>query len=67
MGMRTLRSACEADAAPARRPASDSPGRAVHFPRRTGRGAIAKQFVRPPDWDEFRRLQDCSLAIASVW
>jgi N-acetylglucosamine-6-phosphate deacetylase len=59
-GMRTIRAACEADAALARAlPAIHLEG--PYISAEDGpRGAHARQFVRPPDWDEFRRLQDAA-------
>ncbi|HMF19541.1 MAG TPA: N-acetylglucosamine-6-phosphate deacetylase, partial [Gemmataceae bacterium] len=57
-GMSTLRQACEKDAALARAIV----GIHLEGPYISGedgpRGAHPRQFVRPPDWDEFRRLQD---------
>jgi N-acetylglucosamine-6-phosphate deacetylase len=59
-GMTTIRRACETDPATAHA----VPG--IHLegpyisPEDGPRGAHARQHVRPPDWDEFRRLQDAS-------
>jgi N-acetylglucosamine-6-phosphate deacetylase len=59
-GMNTLRQACEKDAELARA----IPGIHLEGPYISGedgpRGAHPRQFVRPPDWDEFRRLQDAA-------
>lgn len=59
-GMRTLRTACETDTGLARAlPAIHLEG--PYISAEDGpRGAHARQHVRPPDWDEFRRLQDIS-------
>jgi N-acetylglucosamine-6-phosphate deacetylase len=59
-GMSTLRHACEND------PELGRALPAIHLegPYISGedgpRGAHPKQFVRPPDWEEFRRLQDAA-------
>jgi N-acetylglucosamine-6-phosphate deacetylase len=59
-GLTTLRQACEADAGLARA----IPG--IHLegpyisPEDGPRGAHPRPHVRPPDWDEFRRLQDAA-------
>ncbi len=57
-GLATLRECCERDAELARA----IPGFHVEGPYIAAedgpRGAIHGQHVRPPDWDEFRRLQD---------
>jgi N-acetylglucosamine-6-phosphate deacetylase len=59
-GLATLRRACEADADVARSVA------AVHLegpsicPEDGPRGAHPRRHVRPPDWEEFRRLQDAA-------
>ena len=59
-GMSTLRQACEKDSVLARA----IPGIHLEGPYISGedgpRGAHPRQFVRPPDWDEFRRLQDAA-------
>lgn len=59
-GMSTLRQACEKDAALAQA----MPAIHLEGPYISGedgpRGAHPKQFVRPPDWDEFCRLQDAA-------
>jgi N-acetylglucosamine-6-phosphate deacetylase len=59
-GLETLRRVCAADRAVARA----IPG--IHLegpyisPEDGPRGAHARRHVRPPDWDEFRRLQDAA-------
>jgi N-acetylglucosamine-6-phosphate deacetylase len=59
-GLTTLRLACETDRALARA----IPG--IHLegpyisPEDGPRGAHSRQHVRPPDWEEFRRLQDAA-------
>lgn len=59
-GMTVLRQACEAD------PSLASAIPAIHLegpyisPEDGPRGAHPRQHVRPPDWDEFRRLQDAA-------
>ena len=59
-GMATLRQACEGDAGIA------AAVLAIHLEgpyissEDGPRGAHPRQHVRPPDWDEFRRLQDAS-------
>jgi N-acetylglucosamine-6-phosphate deacetylase len=59
-GLATLRRTCEAD------PALDAALPAVHLEgpyisaEDGPRGAHPRQHVRPPDWDEFRRLQDAA-------
>ena len=59
-GMSIVRQACETDAAIARAvPAIHLEGPYIS-PDDGARGAHPKQHVRPPDWDEFRRLQDAS-------
>jgi N-acetylglucosamine-6-phosphate deacetylase len=57
-GFRTLRQACETDAEVAGAiPALHLEG--PYISAEDGpRGAHPRQHVRPPDWDEFRRLQD---------
>jgi N-acetylglucosamine-6-phosphate deacetylase len=59
-GMRTLRRACEGDPRLARAiPAIHLEG--PYIAAEDGpRGAHPRQHVRPPDWDEFQRLQDAS-------
>jgi N-acetylglucosamine-6-phosphate deacetylase len=59
-GMATIRKACEAEADIAHAvPAIHLEG--PYISAEDGpRGAHPKQHVRPPDWDEFRRLQDAS-------
>jgi N-acetylglucosamine-6-phosphate deacetylase len=59
-GFTTLRRACETDPAVARAvPALHLEGPYIS-PEDGPRGAHPRQHVRPPDWDEFRRLQDAS-------
>jgi N-acetylglucosamine-6-phosphate deacetylase len=59
-GLATLRQACEADAALAHAlPAFHLEGPYIS-PEDGPRGAHPRQHVRPPDWDEFRRLQDAA-------
>jgi N-acetylglucosamine-6-phosphate deacetylase len=59
-GMTTLRQACDSDAA------LDEAMPAIHLEgpyisaEDGPRGAHPKEHVRPPDWDEFRRLQDAA-------
>jgi N-acetylglucosamine-6-phosphate deacetylase len=59
-GMSVVRRACEAD------PDLDRSIPAIHLegpyiaPEDGPRGAHPREFVRPPDWDEFRRLQDAA-------
>jgi N-acetylglucosamine-6-phosphate deacetylase len=59
-GLATLRQACETE------PAIDAAVPAVHLEgpyisaEDGPRGAHPRQHVRPPDWDEFRRLQDAA-------
>ena len=59
-GMSTLRQACEND------PELERALPAIHLegpyisPEDGPRGAHPRQFVRQPDWDEFRRLQDAA-------
>jgi N-acetylglucosamine-6-phosphate deacetylase len=59
-GFATLAQACAAD------PALDRALPAFHLegpylsPEDGPRGAHARQHIRPPDWDEFRRLQDAA-------
>jgi N-acetylglucosamine-6-phosphate deacetylase len=59
-GLRTLRKVCEADAEIARA----IPGIHVEGPYISSedgpRGAHPRAHVRPPDWDEFQRLQDAA-------
>ena len=59
-GLRTLRKVCEADAEIARA----IPGIHVEGPYISSedgpRGAHPRAHVRPPDWDEFLRLQDAA-------
>lgn len=59
-GMATLRQACETDADLARAvPAIHLEG--PYLALEDGpRGAHPRQHIRPPDWDEFRRLQEAS-------
>jgi N-acetylglucosamine-6-phosphate deacetylase len=59
-GMATVRRACEADADVARMaPAIHLEG--PYISAEDGpRGAHPREHVRPPDWDEFRRLQDAA-------
>jgi N-acetylglucosamine-6-phosphate deacetylase len=59
-GFRTLREACEADAdLAATLPAFHLEG--PYIAAEDGpRGAHPRKFVRPPDWDEFQRLQDAA-------
>jgi N-acetylglucosamine-6-phosphate deacetylase len=59
-GLATLRRACETDADVARSvPAIHLEG--PYISAEDGpRGAHPRQHVRPPDWDEFRRLQDAA-------
>jgi N-acetylglucosamine-6-phosphate deacetylase len=57
-GLATLRHACESDADLAHAlPAIHLEGPYIS-PEDGPRGAHPRQHVRPPDWDEFRRLQD---------
>src|SRR5262245_13109058 len=59
-GMATLRQACATDAEIARAvPALHLEGPYIS-PEDGPRGAHPKEHVRPPDWDEFCRLQDAS-------
>jgi N-acetylglucosamine-6-phosphate deacetylase len=59
-GLDTVRRACEADADVARSvPAVHLEGPYI-CPDDGPRGAHPKRHVRPPDWDEFRRLQDAA-------
>jgi N-acetylglucosamine-6-phosphate deacetylase len=59
-GLTTLRRACETDPDIARSvPALHLEGPYIS-PDDGPRGAHPKQHVRPPDWDEFRRLQDAA-------
>lgn len=59
-GMTTIRQACASDPAIARAmPAIHLEGPYIS-PDDGPRGAHPKQHVRPPDWDEFRRLQEAS-------
>ncbi|HXG12991.1 MAG TPA: N-acetylglucosamine-6-phosphate deacetylase [Gemmataceae bacterium] len=59
-GMATIRRACETDAEVARAvPAIHLEGPYIS-PEDGPRGAHPRQHVRPPDWDEFRRLQDAA-------
>ncbi len=59
-GMATLRRACETDPAVAHAvPAIHLEGPYIS-PEDGPRGAHARRHVRPPDWNEFRRLQDAS-------
>jgi N-acetylglucosamine-6-phosphate deacetylase len=59
-GLETVRKACESDATIARA----LPAVHLEGPYISGedgpRGAHPRRHVRPPDWDEFRRLQDCA-------
>ncbi|MCI0460069.1 MAG: N-acetylglucosamine-6-phosphate deacetylase [Gemmataceae bacterium] len=59
-GMATLRQACETDATVAAAvPAIHLEG--PYISAEDGpRGAHPRAYVRPPDWDEFRRLQDAA-------
>ena len=59
-GMATIRRACETDAEIAAAvPAIHLEGPYIS-PEDGPRGAHPRQHVRPPDWDEFRRLQDAA-------
>jgi N-acetylglucosamine-6-phosphate deacetylase len=59
-GLTTLRAACESDEVVARAvPAFHLEGPYIS-PEDGPRGAHPRQHVRPPDWDEFRRLQDAA-------
>src|SRR5205807_8290325 len=59
-GFTTLRRACETDPKLARAiPALHLEGPSIS-PEDGPRGAHPKEHVRPPDWDEFRRLQDAA-------
>ncbi len=59
-GFATLRQACETDPAVAARvPCFHLEGPYIS-PEDGPRGAHPKRHVRPPDWDEFRRLQDAA-------
>jgi N-acetylglucosamine-6-phosphate deacetylase len=59
-GLATLRQACEGDAGLAHAiPAIHLEGPYIS-PEDGPRGAHPRQHVRPPDWDEFRRLQDAA-------
>jgi len=59
-GMSVIRQACETDPAIARAvPAIHLEGPYIS-PEDGPRGAHPRPHVRPPDWDEFRRLQDAS-------
>jgi N-acetylglucosamine-6-phosphate deacetylase len=59
-GFRTLAQACDSDAEVARAvPALHLEGPFIS-PQDGPRGAHPWQHVRPPDWDEFRRLQDAA-------
>lgn len=59
-GMKVIKQACESD------PELASAIPAIHLegpyisPEDGPRGAHAKQHVRPPDWDEFRKLQEAA-------
>jgi N-acetylglucosamine-6-phosphate deacetylase len=59
-GMCTLRRSCEADRALARAIAGIHLEGPYISPEDGPRGAHARRHVRPPDWDEFRRLQDAA-------
>jgi N-acetylglucosamine-6-phosphate deacetylase len=59
-GMNTLRRACEADRAIARAVGGIHLEGPYISPEDGPRGAHARRHVRPPDWDEFRRLQDAA-------
>jgi N-acetylglucosamine-6-phosphate deacetylase len=59
-GMATIRRACETDPDVARAvPAIHLEGPYLS-PEGGPRGAHPRQHIRPPDWDEFRRLQDAA-------
>jgi N-acetylglucosamine-6-phosphate deacetylase len=59
-GLATVRRACETDPDVARSvPAIHLEGPYI-CPEDGPRGAHPRQHVRPPDWDEFRRLQDAA-------
>ncbi|MBL8797168.1 MAG: amidohydrolase family protein [Planctomycetia bacterium] len=59
-GMATIRQACESDAAVARAvPAIHLEGPYLS-PEDGPRGAHSRQHIRPPDWDEFQRLQEAA-------
>jgi N-acetylglucosamine-6-phosphate deacetylase len=59
-GLSTLRRACESDAVVrAAVPGFHLEGPAIS-PEDGPRGAHPREHVRPPDWDEFRRLQDAA-------
>ncbi len=59
-GMNTIREVCESDPDVARAvPAIHLEGPYI-APEDGPRGAHPRQHVRPPDWDEFRRLQDAA-------
>jgi N-acetylglucosamine-6-phosphate deacetylase len=59
-GLSTLRRTCETDRAIARAVAGIHLEGPYVSAEDGPRGAHARQHVRPPDWDEFRRLQDAS-------
>jgi N-acetylglucosamine-6-phosphate deacetylase len=59
-GMATLRRACEEDAAVARAVGGIHLEGPYISPEDGPRGAHPRPHVRPPDWDEFRRLQEAS-------
>jgi N-acetylglucosamine-6-phosphate deacetylase len=59
-GLGTLHRACETDRAIARAAAGIHLEGPYISAEDGPRGAHARQHVRPPDWDEFRRLQDAS-------
>jgi N-acetylglucosamine-6-phosphate deacetylase len=59
-GLTTLRQACEADADLARAIVGIHVEGPYISPEDGPRGAHPRQHVRPPSWDEFRRLQDAA-------
>ena len=59
-GLTTIRQLATADPSAAQRHARDSPGRPVPFRRGRPARAHPKQHIRPPDWDEFQRLQEAA-------
>ncbi len=59
-GVSTLRRACESDRTLARAVAGIHLEGPYISPEDGPRGAHARRHVRPPDWEEFRRLQDAA-------
>jgi N-acetylglucosamine-6-phosphate deacetylase len=59
-GLQTLQRACETDRAVAHAVAGIHLEGPYISPEDGPRGAHARRHVRPPDWDEFRRLQDAA-------